>query len=76
LCMGMSSASSVSLISSSAAQEIRAIQIITWLLDIREADYASLNRFCSPIQPNNHSGIFQGNTSSLMLYPSILSLGL
>ena len=38
--MGMSSASSVSLISLSAAQEIRAIQIITWLLDIREGEDA------------------------------------
>ena len=39
--MGMSSASSVSLISLSAAQEIRAIQIITWLLDIREGEDAT-----------------------------------
>jgi len=38
LCMGMSSASSVSLTSLSAAQEIRVIQIITWLLDIREGE--------------------------------------
>jgi len=74
--MGMNSASSVSLISLSAAQGIPVRQIITWPLDIREADYASLNRFRSPIQPNSHSGIFQGNTSSLMPYPSTLRFGL
>ena len=74
--MGMSSASSVSLISLSAAQGIPVRQIITWQLDIREADYASLNRFRSPIQPNSHIGIFGGNTSSLMPYPSTLRFGL
>jgi hypothetical protein len=36
--MGMSSASSVSLTSLSAAQGIPVRQIITWPLDIREAD--------------------------------------
>jgi hypothetical protein len=40
--MGMSNASSVSLTSLSAAQEIRAIQTITWLLGIKEAEYAIL----------------------------------
>jgi len=43
--MGMSSVSSVSLTFLSAAQVIRVIQIITWPLDIREADYALLTRF-------------------------------
>jgi len=37
--------SSVSLIFLSAAQVIRVIQIITWLLAIRGADYALLTRF-------------------------------
>jgi len=41
--MGMSSASSVSLTSLSAAQEIRVIQTITWLLDIREGEDARIS---------------------------------
>ena len=62
--MGMSSASSVSLTSLSAAQVIHVRQIITWQLDIKESEYARLTRFRYIIQPNNHSGICQGNTSS------------
>ena len=41
--MGMSSASSVSLTSLSAAQEIPVIRTITWLLGIREADGVCFN---------------------------------
>ena len=41
--MGMSNVSSVSLTSLSAAQGIRVIQIITWLLDIREGEDARIS---------------------------------
>ena len=43
--MGMSSVLSVSLISLSAAPEIRVRQTITWLLGTREAEYAWLIKY-------------------------------
>jgi hypothetical protein len=61
--MGMSSVSSVSLTSLSAAQEIRVRQIITWLLDIREADHETLgvyhNGSVTHISRSRHDQVFQ-----------------
>ena len=49
--MGMSNVSSVSLIFLSAAQVTHVRQIITWLLDIREADYETLGVFIMALLP-------------------------